>query len=535
MNQERTKRKLSGILSADVVGYSLLMEEDETRTIQNLEESKKLIGELIEEYKGRVVDAPGDNLLAEFNSVVNAVDCAVKIQSRLKNKNFYLPENNRMVFRIGVNLGDVIEEDGRIYGDGINIAARIEGLAEPGGICLSKTAYDHVKTKLDLGYEYLGEHNLKNITEPVSVYRVLTGSKTAGKVIGEKRYLGRITRRVALALIIFLFAAAAGSTGWIIYSEYSKKVEQASPDRMAYPLPDKPSLVVLPFVNLSGKPEQDYFSDGLTDEIISGLSKNPDLFVIARNSSFVYKDKPVKIKQVSEDLGVRYILEGSVRRDGDRVKITATLIDAIKGYLIWSETYDRKMEDIFELQSEIMWQIFRELRIKLVRRNRPPDYLPVKKVSVEYTETFYLLYRYYKERTPGRLETAKQLADKLISIAPDPWVYYMRGSILIALSGPRGSKSGEIFLTAAEEDAREVEKLDKGASYGLFGQIYLAKDEIQKALTSYEKWVEFSPNSANAHFGIGFIHILLKRYDEAIKHYEAGLRIDPFPESQQFT
>jgi adenylate cyclase len=198
MNEERAKRKLSGILSADAVGYSRLMQEDEAATIRALEDSKSLMRKLIEQFKGIVVDAPGDNLLAEFSSVVDATECAVKIQQELKTKNAELSDNRKMPFRIGVNLGDVVEEADRIYGDGVNIAARLEGLAEPGGICISRTAYDHVKNKLGVGYEYLGEHSVKNIAEPVRVYRVLMEPEAAGKVIGEKRFLGKISRRAAL-------------------------------------------------------------------------------------------------------------------------------------------------------------------------------------------------------------------------------------------------------------------------------------------------------------------------------------------------
>jgi len=217
MTEERAKRKLSGILSADAVGYSRLMEEDEASTIQTLANSKELMANLIQQYRGRVVDAPGDNLLAEFGSVVDATECAVKVQQELNSKNEELPDNRKMQFRIGVNLGDVVEEADRIYGDGVNIAARLEGLAKPGGICISRTAYDHVKNKLKLGYEHLGVHSVKNISEPVTVYRVLTEPEAAGKVIGEKRFLRKISRRAAIMAIITLIVVAGGLAGWAIY------------------------------------------------------------------------------------------------------------------------------------------------------------------------------------------------------------------------------------------------------------------------------------------------------------------------------
>ena len=308
MNEERARRKLSGILSADAVGYSRLMEEDEASTIRTLEDSKELMANLIQQYRGRVVDAPGDNLLAEFSSVVDATECAVKIQQELKTRNAGLPDNRKMEFRIGVNLGDVVEEAERIYGDGVNIAARIEGLAESGGICISRTAYDHIKNKLELGYEYLGEHSVKNSNEPVRVYRVLMEPEAVGKVIGEKRFLGRFSRRTALAVIIILFIAAGGLVSWNIYLQQSKKVEPASVENMAYPLPDKPSIAVLAFDNLSGDTEQEYIADSISENIIIALSYIPQLFVIDRDSSFSYKGKPIKVKQISEELGVKYIL-----------------------------------------------------------------------------------------------------------------------------------------------------------------------------------------------------------------------------------
>jgi adenylate cyclase len=238
MSEERAMRKLSGILSADAVGYSRLMQEDEASTILTLADRKELMANLIQQYRGRVVDAPGDNLLAEFGSVVDATECSVKIQQELKAKNAKLPDNRKMEFRIGVNLGDVVEDGEKIYGDGVNVAARLEGLADGSGICISRNVYDQVKGKLQLGYEYLGEHTVKNITEPVRVYRVLMEPEAAGKVIGEKRFLGRFSRKTAMAAIIGLVIVAGGLIGWNIYLQQSKKVEPASLDKLAYPLPD---------------------------------------------------------------------------------------------------------------------------------------------------------------------------------------------------------------------------------------------------------------------------------------------------------
>ena len=311
MTQEGFKRKLTAILSADVAGYSRLMGEDEEATVRTITTYREVLTTLIQQHNGKVVDSPGDNLLAEFASVVDSVQCAVAVQKEIKSLNDELPENRKMRFRIGINLGDVIQEEERIYGDGINIAARLEGLAKPGGICISGTSYDQVKNKLNLGYKNLGEHSVKNIAEPVRVYRVLTEFEAA-EVIGEKI---KSRKWIALTVAIALIVAVGGSAGWYFYLSQSTKIEPASVEKMAYPLPDKPSIAVLPFDNLSGVPDQGYLADGITENIITALSYIPEIFVIARNSTFTYKGKAVKAQEVAEDLGVRYILEGSVQRD----------------------------------------------------------------------------------------------------------------------------------------------------------------------------------------------------------------------------
>jgi TolB-like protein len=261
--------------------------------------------------------------------VVDAVQCAVEVQQVLSAKNETLPENRRMYFRIGINLGDVVEEGERIYGDGVNVAARVESLAEGGGISISGTAYDQLGKKLPLGYEYLGEQSVKNIEKPVRVYRILTEAEAAGKVIGEIRPKTKQLRGVAIGAVAILIIAAGVLAIWNFFLR--PPFEPASVEKMAFPLPDKPSIAVLAFVNMSGDPKQEYLADGITENIISALSQVPNLFVIARQSTFSYKGKPVKIQQVAEELGVRYVLEGSVQRSGDRIRITAQLIDAITG------------------------------------------------------------------------------------------------------------------------------------------------------------------------------------------------------------
>jgi len=315
MALEGFKRRLTAILSADVEGYSRLMRDDEEATIQRLTTYRTTMTAMIQQYRGRVVDAPGDNLLAEFTSVVDAVNCAVEIQRELAERNAELPEERRMKYRIGVNLGDVFEEGERIYGDGVNIAARMESLAEGGGICISGTVYDAIESKIGLEYESLGEQEVKNIAKPVRVYRVLSfPGAAAHRVIKAKKAVGKIWRNIALAIAVILVVAGAVVI-WNNYINQSRPpVEAASIERMAFPLPDKPSIAVLPFVNMSEDSKQEYFSDGITEDLITDLSKISGLFVIARNSSFVYKGRSVKVREVAEELGVRYVLEGSAAR-----------------------------------------------------------------------------------------------------------------------------------------------------------------------------------------------------------------------------
>ena len=362
MTTEKVKRKLTAILSADVKGYSRLMGADEVGTIHLLQTYRGVMCDLILKKGGRVIDSPGDNVLAEFASVVDALESAVEIQKELKVRNADRSESRRMEFRIGINLGDVVEEGERIYGDGVNIAARIEGLAEGGGVCISGTAFDHIGKRLPLGYEYMGEQPVKNIEKPVRVYRVLTEPEQAGKVIGEKG--PRRTRWGWTAAAVTVLVLAVGGLVWNFYWR-APKIEPASVNKMAFPLPDKPSIAVLPFVNMSGDPGQNFLVDGITENIITALSGVSKLFVIARNSTFTYKGKPVKVQQVAEDLGVRYVLEGSIARSGDRIRVTAQLIDALKGHHLWAERYDREMKDIFVLQDDLAMKILKGVGLKL--------------------------------------------------------------------------------------------------------------------------------------------------------------------------
>ena len=308
MDTEHSKRKLAAILSADVVGYSRLMEDDEETTVSTITAYREVIVGSVEKHSGQVVDAKGDSVLAEFPSALNALRSAVEIQNELEKRNFEVPSHRKMQFRIGVNLGDVIEDGGTIYGDGVNIAARLEGLAKGGGICISSKVFEEVKRKSGLGFKYLGKHTVKNISEPVSAYAVLTKPKYEGKVIGEQRSGPKKWKRTALGALVGLILLGGGFSVWN-YLSLPPDVEPASVEKMAFPLPEKPSIAVLAFDNMSGDSKQVYFSDGISEGIITALSSVPEVFVIARNSAFTYKGKPVMIKKVQRNWALTMCLK----------------------------------------------------------------------------------------------------------------------------------------------------------------------------------------------------------------------------------
>jgi adenylate cyclase len=356
------ERKLTAILYADVAGYSRLTGADDEGTVETLKVHLGALKKAIEDHGGRVVNTAGDAVLAEFASVVTALKCAVEAQRDLAERNKDLPENRKLQFRAGVNLGDLVVDGDEIYGDGVNVAARLEALAVPGGICISGRVEEQVEGKLDVGFAYLGAQSVKNIKKPVNVYKVLLDRKDAGKIIGAPKPHASGWGWTTVAVLVLVI----GLGGWSAWLHVNKlDLAPASLEAMALPLPDKPSIAVLPFDNLSGDPEDRFLADGLTEDIITTLSRVPDLFVIARNSAFIYKDKPVKVQQVATELGVRYVLEGSLQRSGNRLRVTAQFIDATTGHHLWADRFDRKVDDIFALQDDIAHKILIELQVKL--------------------------------------------------------------------------------------------------------------------------------------------------------------------------
>jgi len=488
MSAESFKRKLTAILSADVKGYSRLMGDNEAETVKTLTTYRKIMGELIQQHRGRVIDSPGDNILAEFGSVVDAVQCSVAAQNEFKARNAELPENRRMVFRIGVNLGDVIEEEGRIYGDGVNIAARLESLADPGGICISKTAFDQIETKLPLRYEYLGEQQVKNIAKPVAAYRI------------------RMERDLTTA------------------------------DRsLGLKLPDKPSIAVLPFANMSDDPEQEYFSDGISEDIISSLSQLPNIFVIARNSTFTYKGKSVNVQQVCRDLGVKYILEGSVRKVGNRVRITAQLIEGTTGHHLWAERYDRELEDIFAIQDEVTLKILRELQVKLTSGEQARLYSRgTENIDAYLKMTQARFYFYHNDR--GSNIVARQICEEVIALDPK-WEmpYSVLGWTHWTDARMGWSDSPEESVREAFQCAQKSISLNESSvAHGLLSWLYLITGVHEKALLEGERSIAVAPNSADAHAFYAFSLAFAGEPKKAMSRIESALRLNPFPPSWYF-
>jgi len=531
VTEESFKRKLTAILSADVEGYSRLMGEDEDATIRTLTAYRELMSALIQKHRGRVVDSPGDNLLAEFLSVVDAVRCAVEVQEELRVRNAELPENRRMEFRIGINLGDVVEEGERIYGDGINIAARVEGIAEGGGICISGTVYDSIKNKLSLSYESLGEHTVKNIKEPIRVYRMRIGPEAAAPVVREEKAGQRRWQRAGLVAVAAL-AVAVGA--WAIWNFYFRPppIEPASVDRMAYPLPDKPSIAVLPFVNMSGDPEQEFLADGITENIISALSTVPKIFVISRNSTFTFKGKPVKVQHVAEELGVRYVLEGSVQKSGNRLRITAQLIDAINGHHLWSERYDRELKDIFTLQDEITMKIITALEVKLTQGERA-------RLVAKGTENLEAFIKYRQATEPFYTVTkegnvlARRLLEEVVALDPKfPAAYALLGATYF-MDVPLGiSKSPKESHRKAFELTKKAITLDESfaTAYPLLGWLYVLREKnYDKAIAECKRALNLAPNLDAAHIWMGIILTFSGRHQEAIQYCEQALRLNPIP------
>ncbi len=479
------ERRLAAVLAIDVVGYSRLMGEDEAGTLKRLISLRKeLVQPIITQYGGRTVKLMGDGLLAEFPSVVDAIQCAVDIQKTMTARETDLPDDQRIKLRIGVNLGDIIVEGSDIYGDGVNVAARLEGLADPGGICISGLAFDTVEGKLDLTFEDIGVQQVKNIAKPLRVFRVGFGETPEGPPIGSTVHL---------------------------------------------PLPDKPSIAVLPFTNMSGDPEQEYFSDGITEDIITDLSKVSGFFVIARNSSFAYKGQAPDVRRVCQELGVRYVLEGSIRRSGQRVRINAQMIDGATSGHVWAERYDRKLEDIFAVQDEVTRAIIEALMVELGddERARRDNRRKIKPEAYDY----FLRGRQFLDQMSAKsLNNSRVLLMRAMELDPGLAAAYATLSIVhCAEYLNRWNNPSPNHLEQGLEFARKACETDENEPRAFYAlahcQIWLRN--FDEAGPAAQRALKLNPNFAGGLAALGLVRDYLGRHEDAVNLFEHALKLDP--------
>jgi TolB-like protein len=475
-----TTRRLAAILAADVVGYSRLMEQDEAGTLAALKARRKeILQPLVAEHQGRIVKVMGDGVLVEFASAVNAVACAVELQKRMAAANDGAPEERRVLLRVGINLGDVIVEGGDLYGDGVNVAARLQEMSEPGGICITGKVHDEVRGKLDLAFDDLGAREVKNIAAPVRIY--------------------------------------------------SARLEPSVSVSAPLSLPAKPSIAVLPFVNMSGDVEQEYFSDGITEDLITALSKIRWFFVIARNSTFAYKSRSVAPRELGRDLGVRYVLEGSVRKGGNRVRISAQLVDAASGHHVWAERYDRDLEDIFALQDEMIETIVRAIEPELGRaereraRRKPPG-------SLDAWELFQRGLWYHYRFTRDDIAEAERCFHRAIEVDPTfalPFAALAHACYWDALFG----YATDVKKTLAKglDLARKAVSLDDREAFAHFslGRIQTLRAELDGAIAELEQAIELNPNFAHAYYGLGIALVWAGQPAQGMNRIDTALRLNP--------
>ncbi len=524
------ERRLTAILVADMVGYSRLMAADEAGTLARQKAHRKeLIDPKIAEYGGRLVKSTGDGVLVEFPSVVDALCCAVTIQLAMREREAASPEETRIAYRIGINLGDIIIEDDDIYGDGVNVAARLEALAEPGGVCVSRTVVDHVRGKVASDFEDRGEQQVKNIPDPIHIFGVLMQPEAAGEAVAQTLRMAW-WRRPAMGAAAAVLAIAI--IGIMVWRPWAPDVEPASIERMAFALPSKPSIAVLPFDNLSGDPNLDYLVDGFTETIITELSRFSGLFVIARNSVFTYKDKPVKVQQVAENLGVQYVLEGSVQRSKDRVRITAQLIDAVTGMHLWAQRYDRDMSDIFTVQDDVTERIVASLgayqgELANATRERAKRKNPA---SLSAYEAFQLGIERKHRFTEEDNAAAQALFIKAIELDPQfaqahvglAWIHIQQfwfgwtdePEKAVALARQAAQKS--ITLDPSEAEA-----------HWLLAEAYLADSQFELAEAEFERALALNQNNADLLAGWGYASVLLGEPERGTEFIEKAMRLNP--------
>ena len=546
-----TTRRLAAILAADVAGYSRLMGADEEGTLNHLKAHRReLVDPKIREHRGRIVKTTGDGMLVEFSSVVDAVRCAVEIQRAMADRGAELPEDKRITFRIGVNLGDVIADGGDIYGDGVNIAARLEALVEPGGLCISRTARDHIGDRLSYSFDDLGEQNVKNIAQPVHAYELRAASvrslpevATPSRLIGPSR---RNRSRLAILMAGIVAAIGIGTAVWWVWPKgnSSPVPGQASVAASAQRPPaaeaksaPRLSIVVLPFTNLSSDPDQEYFADGMTDDLTTDLSRISGSFVIARTTAFSYKGKPIDVKQIGRELGVRYVLEGSVRRTGDQVRVNAQLIDAESGAHLWADQFDTNLANLAKAQSEITGRLAWTLNIELLRdaSHRIEQENAIDPDARDLVMRGWALW--YGLQTPKTMQEALNAFERALEI--DPRSARARIGIARALVG----KVATLWTTSTsfqqdegQQAAARVEKLlfeaiesdpNEPMAYAILGVLRRTQSRLSKSQIAFEKAIILDPNFEWANMQLGWTLLFLGEPADAIDRGEKSLRLSP--------
>jgi len=535
--EEKVARKLTTILAADVEAYTRLMRADEEATLKTLGEYREIIDGLIARHDGRVFSTGGDSVLAEFGSAVEAVRCANSCQEEISSRNAELADDRKMMFRIGINVGDVMVRDGDLFGDGVNVAARLEGLAEVGGVCISGSVFEQIKHKLSLGFEDMGPQEVKNIAEPIFAYRLVPGqiSVSAAATATTKQSGARRWRIPAIAAAVAVIIAAGGLAVW---RPWETEIVPASVERMAFPLPDKPSIAVLPFANLSDDPAQEYFVDGMTEDLITDLSKISGLFVISRNSAFAYKDKPVDVRTVGRELGVRYLLEGSVRRVGKQVRINAQLLDSATGGHLWAERYDGTIDDVFALQDRITREITKALALELTPSETKTVADRGTKV-IEAHDAFLKGWAHYLQSTPSDLVAAAAQFKKAIALDAD----YGRAQAALALTYRLASQRfwgihfGFNWKWARILMIRHLETALKAPSiiaHRLASSVYIDQRRYAESIAEARRAIELGPNSAEAYRALAYALIMNGQPAEAREMVEKAWRLDPRGAGQHF-
>lgn len=525
------ERKLRAIFSADVKGYSVLMANDDASTIQTLKDYREIMSRIIVKQHGRVVDAVGDNMLAEFESAVAAVQSAVQIQNKLKKKNADLPSDKQLIFRIGINIGDIIEDDKNLYGDGVNIAARIESIAEPGGICISRGVYDQVKKLLKLNYEYIGEHSVKNISEPVRVYKISIHSNFPRKVTPNNKIKMKNMMYISIGVLCcFVFVILGGLYWNYFYLPVSGNVDPKS--SLNFDLPKGPSIAVLPFDNMTGDKEQEVFCDGITENIIFALSHVKGLFVIASNSSFSYKGKSIKVQQIGRELAVQYLIDGSIQIFENNIRIIAQLIDTNTGHNIWSEIYNRPLKNLFKTQDEIIIQICEAMQINITEgetvRNRFKGINDIN-VGVKLLKAISKLrYGYSRDNVLSGLNDIQEV----IEINPNiPQAYVLSAAYNLFAIQWRLCEQPLFCFGRATESIKKAFTLDEenSDSHMIAAYLLLLKKEHEKAINEMKIAISINPNNGDAYAGLGFILSYAGRPKEGISLIEKAIQIDPLP------